>query len=274
MGVTKQAKKVTVKFQRVAETEPLPGFVEYWLEQDRLGSCELCTEPCVDKNTKCTTYATHEQAYLAGEESEDPSGLEIRAFARGKEVRQPEVDRLMEELQAATASQRTCMWRQDNDGCWHSGCDKTWALNDGTPGENGMKFCVFCGKKLGEYCQKIDAKIDHLEGELEAERSGTNWHDGYVIVCKERDRLKEELEGVRKARTILRIEKQTLHYENEDLLADLKEYVKINDILNASNEKLTAELEECQREVAAEIKIEVALREEIFDLRAELENWK
>jgi len=32
---------------------------------------------------------------------------------------------------------------------WDTGCGNTFHLEDGTPGSNGMRFCCFCGGKLG-----------------------------------------------------------------------------------------------------------------------------
>ncbi len=41
-----------------------------------------------------------------------------------------------------------CEWNSDEDGNWWTACDNGWCLNDGTPEENGMKFCPFCGRGL------------------------------------------------------------------------------------------------------------------------------
>jgi len=32
---------------------------------------------------------------------------------------------------------------------WDTGCGNTFHLEDGTPGSNGMRFCCFCGGRLG-----------------------------------------------------------------------------------------------------------------------------
>ena len=43
-----------------------------------------------------------------------------------------------------------CKWKQDADGCWDTDCDHKYEIDSGTPSENEMKFCTFCGKKLKE----------------------------------------------------------------------------------------------------------------------------
>ena len=46
-----------------------------------------------------------------------------------------------------------CNWRQptyDDAECnaWQADCDQYWAITEGTPTENGMKFCHGCGKSI------------------------------------------------------------------------------------------------------------------------------
>lgn len=45
-----------------------------------------------------------------------------------------------------------CLWtQQEAFGDWYSTtCENEFVLNDGSPKENGMRFCLFCGKKLNE----------------------------------------------------------------------------------------------------------------------------
>lgn len=43
---------------------------------------------------------------------------------------------------------RICLWTQDSDGCWTSGCGKQFEFNDGTPRENGARYCLYCGDPL------------------------------------------------------------------------------------------------------------------------------
>jgi hypothetical protein len=44
-----------------------------------------------------------------------------------------------------------CEWTQeDYDNTTWETCSDPFCLNEGTPSENGMKFCCFCGKPLKE----------------------------------------------------------------------------------------------------------------------------
>jgi len=49
----------------------------------------------------------------------------------------------------------TCAWRQE-DGLWRSECHNEFALFDGTPLENKMKYCCFCGKPIEEFPEEED----------------------------------------------------------------------------------------------------------------------
>lgn len=46
----------------------------------------------------------------------------------------------------------TCDWYQDADvedsDSWETTCGKMYLLIDGTPQDNEMKFCCFCGRVL------------------------------------------------------------------------------------------------------------------------------
>lgn len=53
----------------------------------------------------------------------------------------------------------TCMWRE-YDGAWEASCGHDFFLNDGTPAENNMRFCCFCGRHLVERVE-TDEDDDH-----------------------------------------------------------------------------------------------------------------
>lgn len=48
------------------------------------------------------------------------------------------------------SAESTCNWNQDEweGDLWVSECGVYWSLNEGTPTENKMKFCLNCGKPL------------------------------------------------------------------------------------------------------------------------------
>jgi hypothetical protein len=41
-----------------------------------------------------------------------------------------------------------CEWAKDEDGYWNSSCGLTWMLNDGTPEDNEMEYCMRCSKPI------------------------------------------------------------------------------------------------------------------------------
>ena len=54
-------------------------------------------------------------------------------------------------LRAALAEPDTCTWWQDGDsdsGMYQTSCRRYFDLNDGTPEDNKMRWCCYCGKRL------------------------------------------------------------------------------------------------------------------------------
>lgn len=43
-----------------------------------------------------------------------------------------------------------CTWSDDEDGVWETACDNKFVFIDGTPLDNQMKYCCYCGKPLGQ----------------------------------------------------------------------------------------------------------------------------
>lgn len=45
-----------------------------------------------------------------------------------------------------------CVWSQDNEDSdtWGTNCGHYYIINDGTPDENKMKFCCFCGLPIDQ----------------------------------------------------------------------------------------------------------------------------
>ena len=45
-----------------------------------------------------------------------------------------------------------CHWVQDSDwensGDYYTSCGEAFSLCEGTPEENGLRFCCYCGKEL------------------------------------------------------------------------------------------------------------------------------
>ena len=59
-----------------------------------------------------------------------------------------------DDLRAALAQQaepETCTWHQDGDsdsGVYATSCRRFFNLTDGTPEDNKMQWCCYCGKRL------------------------------------------------------------------------------------------------------------------------------
>lgn len=52
---------------------------------------------------------------------------------------------------AQQADPETCTWHQDGDsdsGVYATSCRRYFNLEDGTPEDNKMQWCCYCGKKL------------------------------------------------------------------------------------------------------------------------------
>jgi hypothetical protein len=47
-------------------------------------------------------------------------------------------------------TQPVCRWTEDGDGNWHTDCEHMFILTHGTPADNQMKFCCYCGKPIRE----------------------------------------------------------------------------------------------------------------------------
>jgi hypothetical protein len=42
-----------------------------------------------------------------------------------------------------------CTWTQDEwDGHWETSCKHAFCIDEGTPADNEMHFCCYCGKPL------------------------------------------------------------------------------------------------------------------------------
>ncbi len=95
-----------------------------------------------------------------------------------------ELLRRIEELERA--ENVICMWEYNVlEDCWASNCGDLYTLNDGGPIANGMKYCCFCGKHLGEYSEKLHNTAVHAD---EANAGGCKHEmgvDGHCVHCNE-----------------------------------------------------------------------------------------
>ena len=49
---------------------------------------------------------------------------------------------------------RYCVWSEDGDGTWQTSCRRSFVLIEGTPEQNGMRFCCYCGSRLQQKLQE------------------------------------------------------------------------------------------------------------------------
>ena len=53
-----------------------------------------------------------------------------------------------------------CEWKEeiqpDGDSLWETSCGQTFCFNGGTPTDNKMKYCCYCGKELKETLEVAD----------------------------------------------------------------------------------------------------------------------
>ena len=49
---------------------------------------------------------------------------------------------------------KECEWTEDVDGNWETGCGETFVLIEGTPNDNKMSYCCYCGGELWEVVYK------------------------------------------------------------------------------------------------------------------------
>lgn len=62
-------------------------------------------------------------------------------------------------LQSQEPKDSFCVWHNDpeTDNSWDTSCRQLFEIYDGTPAENRMSFCCYCGKPIQE-------AIDHATG--------------------------------------------------------------------------------------------------------------
>ena len=104
---------------------------------------------------------------------------QIRQFSRAAKITNAQRRRLLEIIDSASGSPTppTCEWFDDDDG-WHSSCGKDWEFTYDGPTENGLDFCMKCGKPVVVETadstpspvadgQKLTAKLCRCESECE-----------------------------------------------------------------------------------------------------------
>ena len=44
----------------------------------------------------------------------------------------------------------TCLWTETKDGHWETGCNQMHCFEDGSPSDNHLQYCGYCGERLTE----------------------------------------------------------------------------------------------------------------------------
>ena len=59
----------------------------------------------------------------------------------------------------------TCEWKENSNEyeiTWKTSCGEEFVLLEGTPEENGLKFCAYCGRKLTQRAaDELPCSFDH-----------------------------------------------------------------------------------------------------------------
>lgn len=57
-------------------------------------------------------------------------------------------------------SPEQCEWAEDEYGTWETSCGNAFEINDGSPADNDMAYCCYCGKKIAQcrYVEETDGE--------------------------------------------------------------------------------------------------------------------
>lgn len=56
------------------------------------------------------------------------------------------------------SEQASCHWSQDGEDSdvWQTSCGNYFSITDGTPVENDMAYCCYCGTKLEQFPHELE----------------------------------------------------------------------------------------------------------------------
>ncbi len=68
---------------------------------------------------------------------------------------------ILEAILDAKGGPGVCVWRENGDGAWITGCDDAFEFFEDGPTENGARYCQYCGKRIEVVKQEVtDADRD------------------------------------------------------------------------------------------------------------------
>lgn len=60
------------------------------------------------------------------------------------------------------AEQEECGWSCELADYYETDCGKTFVVENGTPSENDMIYCCFCGKRINEKEQATEETLEYI----------------------------------------------------------------------------------------------------------------
>lgn len=55
---------------------------------------------------------------------------------------------------------KVCTWEQDANGIYETSCGEAYEVSYGTPNDNEMRYCCYCGGKLVQKLYHDDSEED------------------------------------------------------------------------------------------------------------------
>lgn len=49
-----------------------------------------------------------------------------------------------------------CVWQENEDGYYDTTCGNAFVMESGTPRENGMRWCCYCGRRMHDVAYTSD----------------------------------------------------------------------------------------------------------------------
>jgi len=88
-----------------------------------------------------------------------------QAFICGARLERNECIKICTELTVGVGEmKKKCTWQQDVDNNYETDCGNLYSINDGTPVENSMKYCTYCGGQIIQGLLLLECAID-VDGE-------------------------------------------------------------------------------------------------------------
>lgn len=79
-----------------------------------------------------------------------PAKSPLQKLRRSDGARNYSWSAVAREVRRMKRDRGVCVWRKEDDewNSWTSDCDQTWCFEEGTPKENNVRYCHFCGKRV------------------------------------------------------------------------------------------------------------------------------